>query len=162
MVSVKKTLMLIREAKIDDIIQLHIVRNSVLENKLTDPAKVIVNDYVEYLTERGMGWVCEVDKEIVGFAIIDLLKNNIWALFVTPTFEQKGIGRRLHNTMLTWYFTQTQENVWLTTSAGTRAELFYAKSGWSKVGLTAVCEIKFEMSYDNWNRRSNRKMLSIL
>lgn len=154
--------MLIREAKIDDIKQLHIVRNSVLENRLTDPARVTVNDYVEYLTERGRGCLCEVDREIVGFAIVDLQENNIWALFVTPTFEQQGIGRRLHNTMLTWYFAQTQENVWLTTSAGTRAELFYAKFGWSKVGVDIEGEIKFEMTYDNWNRRSNLKARSIL
>ncbi len=106
--------MVIREAKIDDIKQLHIVRNSVLENQITDPAKVAVKDYVEYLTKRGSGWLCEVDKEIVGFAIIDLLENNIWALFVTPTFEQQGIGREIafkkfsDNKMIVKYLEQGQ------------------------------------------------------
>ncbi len=154
--------MIIREARIDDIAQLHIVRNAVIENQLSDPSRVTVDDYVEYLTVWGKGWLCEVGKEIVGFAIVDLRENSIWALFVKPEFEQKGIGRKLHSTMLAWYFTQTQSNVWLTTSSNTRAELFYIKSGWSKVGVNREDEIKFEMTYDSWRRLGNSKPIRIL
>lgn len=125
-------------------------------------SRVTANDYVEYLTVRGRGWLCEVDKEIVGFAIVDLQENSIWALFVKPEFEQKGIGRKLHSAMLDWYFAQPQSNVWLTTSPSTRAELFYIKSGWSKVGVNTEGEIKFEMTYDSWRRLSNRMALGIL
>jgi GNAT superfamily N-acetyltransferase len=154
--------MLIREAKIDDITQLHMVRTAVIENQLSDPSRVTPNDYIEYLTVRGRGWLCEVDKEIVGFAVVDLQENSIWALFVKPEFEQKGIGRKLHSAMLAWYFTQTRSNVWLTTSPNTRAELFYIKSGWSKVGANTESEIKFEMTYDSWRRLSNGKASGIL
>jgi GNAT superfamily N-acetyltransferase len=60
-------------------------------------------DCVEYLTLRGKGWVCEM-AQLVGFAIADLIDNNIWALFVHPDFEGKGIGKTLHDMMLDWYF----------------------------------------------------------
>jgi GNAT superfamily N-acetyltransferase len=154
--------MLIRVARVDDIKQIQLVRMAVIENALSDSSKVNVNDYFEFLTTRGRGWACEINKEIVGFSIVDFERNSIWALFVKPEFEQKGIGRRLHNTMLSWYFAQTQENVWLTTSAGTRAELFYVKSGWSKVDVSTEGEIKFEMTYDCWRKLADRDIRGIL
>lgn len=78
---------------------------------------------------------------------------NIWALFLDPKHEKKGIGQRLHNTMLDWYFAQTKEKVWLGTAFNTRAEQFYRKAGWTKVGTRGANEIKFEMSYKDWMTR---------
>ncbi len=92
--------MIIREAKIDDINQIQTVRNSVKENTLSNPNLVTEADYEEFIMERGKGWVCEIENQIVGFAIADLKENNIWALFVDPEFEKKGIGQLLHKTML--------------------------------------------------------------
>jgi GNAT superfamily N-acetyltransferase len=94
--------------------------------------------------------VCEIDQQIVGFAIADLKENNIWALFVDPEYERKGIGQKLHRKMLDWYFTQTKEKVWLGTAFNTRAEKFYRKAGWIEVGTHGPKEIKFEMTYNNW------------
>jgi GNAT superfamily N-acetyltransferase len=142
--------MIFREAKIEDIKQIQIVRNSVKENTLSDPGLVTDKDCEEFLTLRGKGWVCEVDSQIVGFAIVDLKDNNIWALFLKPEFEKQGIGKRLHDIMLNWYFNQTQDTVWLGTSPNTRAENFYRKSGWTAVGIQGKGEIKFEMTYDDW------------
>lgn len=93
-----------REATVDDIPQIQIVRNSVKENMLTDPALVTDEACKEYLTERGKGWVCEYNDRIVGFAIADLKDNNILALFIHPEHEGKGIGRNLHKVKLDWYF----------------------------------------------------------
>ena len=145
--------MLIREAKIEDIKQIQIVRNSVKENILSNPNLVTDKDCEEFLFERGKGWVCEIDNEIVGFSIVDLKENNIWALFLDPNFEKKGIGRKLHNIMLDWYFTQTKETVWLGTAFNTRAESFYRKSGWKEIGLHGNKEIKFEMTFENWTSK---------
>jgi hypothetical protein len=69
--------MIIREAKIDDIKQIQIVRNSVTENTLPDSNLVTDEDCEEFITVRGKGWVCEMDNQIVGFAIADLKGNNI-------------------------------------------------------------------------------------
>ncbi len=141
--------MIFREAKIDDIPQMQIVRNSVKENQLSNPDVVKDKDYEIYLTDNGKGWVCEIDNEIVGFAIVDLVENNIWALFVNPKFENQGIGKQLHNMMLNWYFEQTKTSVWLGTAPDTRAEKFYRFSGWEEIG-THGKEVKFQMTWEKW------------
>jgi GNAT superfamily N-acetyltransferase len=149
--------MTIREAVIDDIKQIQRVRNSVIENTLSDPNLVTDKDCEEFIIVRGKGWVCEIDNQIVGFSIADLKDNNIWALFLQPEFENLGIGRQLHDIMLEWYFNQTKENVWLGTSPNTRAETFYRKSGWTEIGTHGKEEIKFEMTFYNWTRiKKNR------
>lgn len=146
--------MIIREAKIDDIKQIQVVRNSVTENTLSNPDLVTDDDCETFITLRGKGWVCEIDHQIVGFAIADLVENNIWALFIDPKFEKKGIGQQLHNVMLNWYFAQTKDTVWLGTAFHTRAEQFYRKAGWTAVGTHGTKEIKFEMTYEDWVNRS--------
>ena len=142
--------MRIREAKIEDIKQIQVVRNSVVENKLSDPSVVTDEICTNFITERGKGWVCEVENQIVGFCIVDFIENNIWALFLMPEFENKGYGILLHNTMLDWYFKQTKTSVWLGTTPKTRAEGFYRKLGWIEIGNHSKGEIKFEMTFENW------------
>lgn len=146
--------LIFREAKIDDIKQIQIVRNSVKENMLSNPDLVTDDDCLEFITKRGKGWVCENDNQIVGFSIADLKDNNIWALFVHPNFDKQGIGRQLHDRMLNWYFNQTSESVWLGTAPNTRAEIFYRKSGWTEIGIHGNGEIKFEMTFETWKNRS--------
>lgn len=140
-----------REATVNDIPQIQVVRNAVTENTLSNPALVTDQDCEEYMMKRGKGWVCEAGGTIVGFAIADLQDHNIWALFVLPGFDKQGIGRRLHDDMLNWYFRQTNHPVWLSTSPGTRAETFYRKAGWRETGLYGKGEIKFEMTATEWN-----------
>jgi len=142
--------MIFREATIADIPQIQVVRNSVKENTLSNPALVTDNDCENYLVNRGKGWVCEIDGRIVGFAIVDLVDHNVWALFVQPDFDKKGIGKKLHDDMLDWYFSQTDLTIWLSTAPNTRAEKFYHKAGWKKVGMHEKGEIKFEMTAAYW------------
>ncbi len=142
--------MIFREAQTSDIKQIQIVRHSVKENVLSNPTLVTDKDCEEYLTLRGKGWVCETDEQIVGFAIADLKDHNIWALFIRPEYEGVGIGKKLHEMMLDWYFSKTQENVWLGTAPKTRAEKFYSKAGWKEVGKHGKGEIKFEMTFEDW------------
>jgi len=74
-------------------------------------------------------------------------------LFVHPEFEKQGIGKKLHDMMLGWYFDQTKETVWLGTAPNTRAEKFYRKAGWKEVGTHGKGEIKFEMNYNDWDNK---------
>jgi len=141
--------MIFREATIQDIPGIQRVRHAVKENRLSDPSLVTDDDCKEFITVRGKGWVCEADGQIVGFAIADLKENNIWALFVDHAYEQKGIGKRLHDTMLNWYFAQTSATVWLGTAPDTRAETFYRNRGWTEAG-THGKEVKFEMRHEDW------------
>jgi len=96
--------MTIRQARKEDIGQIQFVRNSAKENMLPDPGLVTDQDCEEYIFKKGKGWVCEIDNQIVGFSIVDLKENNVWALFVHPDFDKRGIGRKLHDIMLNWYF----------------------------------------------------------
>jgi GNAT superfamily N-acetyltransferase len=83
----------------------------VKENTLSNPDLVPGKDVAYYITEKGKGWVCEVEGRVVGFSIIDLLEKSVWALFVDPDYAEKGIGKELHRLMLDWYFQQTKDKV---------------------------------------------------
>lgn len=143
--------MKIRVAEIKDIPQIQMVRNLVTENRLSDPALVPDSDVQDYMNHRGKGWVCEINGGVVGFAIADLVDNNIWALFIHPNFERMGIGKKLHDEMLNWYFSRTDKTLWLGTAPKTRAEMFYRKAGWKEAGIHGKGEIKFEMTKEDWN-----------
>ena len=143
--------MIFREATVNDIDNYMIVRMAVTENVLNNPALVPREDNVDYLTKYGKGWVCEMNGQIVGFSIVGLVQRNVWALFVMPAFEGKGIGGKLHDMMMDWYFTQTGETIWLGTEHGTKAATFYKKRGWREVGTHGDDEIKMEMSLESWN-----------
>ena len=142
--------MIFREATIRDIPKIQIVRHSVKENVLSDPALVTDEDCAVYLVKRGKGWVCELNQDILGFAIADLQENNIWALFVNPSFEKRGIGRKLHGIMMDWFFSRTENTCWLGTAPDTRAASFYKKAGWRESGRHGKGEIRFEMKYEEW------------
>ncbi len=146
--------MVFREALVTDISQIQIVRNSVKEKVLSNPALVTDAACEEFITVRGKGWVCIINDSVVGFSIADIKQHNIWALFVMPEYEKLGIGKRLHNLMMNWYFSQTKETVWLSTAPFSKAESFYKKAGWKEVGIYGKGEIKFEMSYDNWRNNT--------
>jgi GNAT superfamily N-acetyltransferase len=144
--------MIFREAILDDIQQMQVVRNAVKENTLSDPSLVPDRDYQKFIEGRGRGWVCEIEKSIVGFAFADLQDDNIWALFLLPEYEPKGIGQKLQKIMLDWYFAQGKEKVWLGTAFNTRAENFYRKAGWREIGTNGPKEIKFEMTKIEWEK----------
>lgn len=135
----------LRVATRDDVDALHRVRLAVRENVLSRPDRVTHADYVEHLERRGRGWLAEVDGVVVGFAIGRSGDGNVWALFVDPAHEGRGIGRALHDTMVAWMFALGLERLWLTTDPGTRAEAFYRARGWREAGREGA-ELRFELA----------------
>jgi GNAT superfamily N-acetyltransferase len=144
--------MIFREATTSDIEEMHGVRMSVKENRLSNPSIVTEADYLKFLTVEGKGWVCESNNAILGLAIIDTKRNNIWGLFVHPEHEGKGIGKRLFNLLTDWHFNRKQESLWLGTAPNTRAAAFYRKSGWTETGMQQNGEIRFELTYGDWKK----------
>ena len=132
---------------------MHRIRMSVRENQLADAALLRPNDYRSMLNERGRGWVAEIDRRLAGFAVADLTRSNVWALFVDPAFEGRGIGRRLHDTMLQWLFTSGADQVWLSTEPGTRAERFYVAARWESAGRDRNGEARYRISRERWFAR---------
>lgn len=137
--------MFIREALLGDIPEMHRIRMAVKENVLTNPLAVQEADYLPYLSLPNKGWVCEIADQIVGFSIVDTTEKEVWALFVNPLFEGRGIGARLHDVMVTWYFSQDKTELILGTEPGTRAEGFYLHNGWVAIGQKSNGEIIFKM-----------------
>jgi GNAT superfamily N-acetyltransferase len=135
----------IRVASVEDIERMHFIRMAVKENVLNTPGLVTHNDYVQMLTQKGRGWVCEENSVITGFAIVDAERRNVWALFVHPESEKRGVGRLLHDKMISWAKEQKLGKLWLTTDPGTRAESVYKKAGWKENGKEGR-EIRFEYS----------------
>jgi GNAT superfamily N-acetyltransferase len=146
--------MRVRAATVDDVPGMHRVRMSVRENQLADPALIQPHDYEALLTERGRGWVAELDGRIAGFAVADGDRCNVWALFVDPEAEGQGIGRRLHDAMMEWFFASAGAGrVWLGTDPDTRAERFYRAAGWRYAGREPNGEARYEMPREAWAAR---------
>lgn len=125
--------MLLRQATRDDTAELWRVRYAVTENRLT-PGRISDAELHAHLEDHGRGWVVELATapalRIAGFAIGDARDGNIWALFVDPPWQGRGIGRRLHDTMVAWLFEQGHARLHLGTQRGSRAEAFYRRAGW--------------------------------
>lgn len=136
----------VRIATLADIEGMHLVRMAVRENVLSDPSRVRPEHYREMLTTNGRGWVHEEDGQIVGFAIADHARRNIWALFVLPDYEHRGIGRSLHDVMVGWLFAQSTAPLWLSTEPGSRAQDFYRFAGWREAGTMASGELRYELA----------------
>lgn len=134
---------ILRQALAADIPGIQRVRHSVRENRLV--STTISDDQVrDALENTGRGWVIDCADEVVAFAVGNATNGNIWALFVHPEHERRGYGRRLHDTMVEWLWSQGLERLWLTTEPATRAARFYEAAGWQRMGSTDRGEMLYE------------------
>lgn len=124
--------LLCRTATQDDIAAMSAIRLAVVENRLSDPARITRQMYEDYLDALGRSWVALSDGEIVGFSSADKTDASIWALFVAPGQEGRGIGQTLLALATGWLFDNGHDTVKLSTGANTRADRFYAAQGWQR------------------------------
>jgi GNAT superfamily N-acetyltransferase len=96
--------------------------------------------------------VAEHDRKIVAFAIADRVSRSIFALFVLPGWENRGLGSRLLDTALRWLHENGATVVWLTTGPRTKAAGFYERRGWVAKGREARGDTRYEL--DLSGRRS--------
>lgn len=137
-----------REATDVDVPGMACVRTSVVENVLT----------AQQLEQRGItnatiaasflaaskGWVAEQEGQIVAFSIADRDSQSIFALFVLPAFEGRGIGGHLFDLAVRWLWENGVERAWLTTGPQTKAATFYERRGWVATGTDAYGDIRYE------------------
>lgn len=104
--------------RMDDLIRLGITEQTVIE-KLRGSYK---------------GWLCELESQIVGFAIGDSETGEMWVIAMLPRYEGRGIGRRLLGLVTDWLF-ESRDELWLTTEDNpqNRAYKLYTMAGWTKV-----------------------------
>lgn len=115
-----------------DIDAMSAIRLAVTENVLRDPSRVTHQMYVDYLELLGRGWICRIDGVAAGFSYAASADHSIWALFVQPGMEGRGIGSELLRLAVDWLFAGGADMVKLGTGAGTRADRFYAAQGWQR------------------------------
>jgi len=132
----------IRSATREDMPGLWAVRLAVTENTLS-PGRISDEEVRRAIEEQGRGWVAEQGDRTLGFAIA-LRTGQVWALFVRPEAEGRGIGSALHNEMLEWLSRQAVDRLWLSTGIHTRAHRFYAARGWQHAGLCGTDEVRLE------------------
>jgi GNAT superfamily N-acetyltransferase len=134
--------MTLRLATAADIPALRDIRGAVRENVLSDPGRVTQRDIEDHLGPRGRTWVHEEGGIVLGFAAATLASASIWALFVHPDHEGRGIGRALLDCAVGWLRAQGVASIGLSTDAGTRAERIYRAAGWQADGAQGG-EIRF-------------------
>jgi ribosomal protein S18 acetylase RimI-like enzyme len=137
----------VREAVAADIPAMHAIRMDVRENTLSDPSWLTPEVYRAHLGNAGVSnsWVCERDGRILGFSVARRAQADIWALFVDPAHEGRGIGRRLIAAATDWLFAQGVDTVSLSTTPDTRADAFYRANGWQRGELTDKGEVMFRL-----------------
>jgi len=125
--------MMIRKATREDIPRLFEIRGAVRENQLGDPTKVTVT-LCEWFVENSAFWVWTQDGRIQGFSAGDPRDGSIFALFVDPAYEGRGIGQKLLPLACETLKAAGYQAATLTTEPSTRAEKFYRRNGWSEIG----------------------------
>ena len=135
--------MKVRLAHPSDIAALHRLRQSVLENRLSDPRQITKASYLPYV-EALSAWVAEVDKAIVGFGAVDASEATIRAQFVDPGSEGHGVGQAVLDRMVSWAREKQLVQLSLGTEKGTRAEAFYKRSGWIEASTIESSETRLE------------------
>ena len=126
-----------RLASVHDIPAMSRIRLSVLENRLRDPTRITPQMYADFLEKDGRGWVALVDDEIVAFSYANRIDGSIWALFVDPRFEGRGLGKQLLSLATDWLFALGFRQVTLSTGPHTRAAQFYTRLGWQLASSSA-------------------------
>jgi GNAT superfamily N-acetyltransferase len=112
------------------------IRFSVTENVLRDPSRVTVADYKWFEQNPGV-WVWEEKGRILGFSAADTRDGTIWALFIDPVHEGRGIGRALFAKACDVLRENGHRTASLTTQPGSRADRFYQRAGWKVIGTSA-------------------------
>lgn len=126
---------IVQLAALEDIARLMEIRGNVGENRLSDPSKVVAADYAWFIAHAGIHG-CAVDGRLVGFSASDPRDGTIWALFVDPAYEGRGIGQALIAAACAGLRRAGHGTATLSTEPGTRAERFYVRNGWVPSGRT--------------------------
>jgi GNAT superfamily N-acetyltransferase len=140
----------LRRATEADIPAMSRIRVAVKENALSDPARITVQMYRDYLELLGRGWVAELDGDIVGFSYAEKADSSIWALFVDPPREGLGAGKQLLRLAVDWLFDLGNDEVRLGTAANTRADRFYAAQGWTREDMKDDIEVWYRLRRADW------------
>jgi GNAT superfamily N-acetyltransferase len=135
---------MIRKATRADHPRISEIRLSVRENRLSKSKYGLVERAANWILDNSTFWTWEEDGTIQGFSAADPRDGTIFALFVHPSYEGRGIGRALLPMACQTLGDGGHAVATLTTEAGTRAERFYRLDGWTEIGRQADGQIVFQ------------------
>jgi len=139
----------IRPARLSDVPALFKVRTSVKENALTltelAEQGITPNAIGEVIAGGTCAWVAEIDAQVVGFAMVHLQAGCLFAAFVLPEQEGKGIGTRLIEAAETALF-EHHAVIWLETARHSRAARIYRARGWGNEVSAGGQDVRMEKS----------------
>lgn len=142
--------MKIREAQVEDIETLFNIRTSVIENYQSreDLASLGITPetIAEMLLTDCRAWIAEIDNQPIGFSMANATEKTIFAMFVLPSFADRGAGRALMQKAEEWLWLQEGiEEIWLLTGNDPkiRAYGFYLHLGWIASDIQLDGQIKF-------------------
>jgi GNAT superfamily N-acetyltransferase len=135
--------MSIRRARPEDRPRITEIRLAVKENKLGEASRALIDDQYPWFQDNPGVWVWEENDRILGFSSSDTRDGSIFALFVDPAHEGRGIGRPLFEKCLDVLRQSGHRTAWLTTEKGSRAEGFYRAAGWKEIGTSPKGEVIF-------------------
>ena len=126
---------LIRRAIEADRERISEIRFSVKENVLRDRSRV-THDMITWFVANPGIWLWEEDGKVLGFSAADTRDGTIFALFIDPAHEGRGIGRALFAKALDSLREAGHREGSLTTQPGSRADRFYQRAGWKVLGTS--------------------------
>jgi GNAT superfamily N-acetyltransferase len=140
----------IREAKHSDISAMFAVRAAVAENRATR-AELEASGITDAVVAAALGstlkaWVAETSDRIVAFSIANYQRGCVWALFVEPDFQRRGIGTCLLQLATNCLGDHGFLTAFLTTDASTSAYQYYLARRWTHVSTASDGSARFELS----------------
>lgn len=145
--------MFIRLAQQKDLETLFDIRTSVVENHQSREEiaalGITPKSVAKMLKTDCCAWIAEVDGQDIGFAIANKTEKTIFGLFVLPSHEGRGVGRRLMQAAENWLWSNHSNEISLFTGndPSLRAYGFYVHLGWTPVGVEATGDFEGEMKF---------------
>ncbi len=137
----------IRPATLSDIPALFTIRTCVTENALDleqlAELGITPETIAEAINHSPCAWIAEVDGAPVGFSMVDGEDACVFAAFVLPGFEGRGIGRALMAQAEASLFAD-HAVIWLETAQASRASGFYRTLGWQVTQTLDDGDVRFE------------------
>ncbi|MBB4867898.1 GNAT superfamily N-acetyltransferase [Pseudomonas nitritireducens] len=139
----------IRRATVADIDTLFDIRTSVRQNHLSreqmSELGITPQVLAEVIQASPCAWIAEWDGKAGGFAMVDGEAAEVFALFVRPELEGRGLGGLLLAAAEEFLF-RDHPSIWLVTDGGEeiRANAFYLRRGWQLAGRVDERDVRYE------------------
>lgn len=139
----------VRVATVGDIEALFEIRTSVVQNHLSREQMtelgIIPQVLADSINEAPCAWIAEVQGKPAAFSMVDLAEGEVFAMFVLPAYENRGLGRLLMAVAEQALFEHHEEIFLITDGRGdVRANGFYQRLGWSVIDDVDGDDVRYQ------------------